>query len=117
MLRDMADSLKRQIGRQITKARLACGFTQERVAELTGRSVEAISNLERGKSFPSADTLQSLSAHLAVPIAEFFRDSATRLDRRGRLELKARGILHSLSDEFLLIAVEQITVLAKRRAR
>ena len=67
----MARDLKRQIGRQIAKARLARGLTQEGLAERTGRSVEAISNLERGKSFPSLDTLQSLSDRLGVPIRDF----------------------------------------------
>lgn len=117
MIRRMTKDLKRQIGRQIAKARLARGFTQAKLAELTGRSVEAISNLERGKSFPSVETLHSLSQHLAVPVRDLFKEGKRNIDRRARLELKARGMLHLLTDEFLEIAIEQLVVLVKRGAR
>lgn len=109
----MKNNLKQRVGRQVAKARLARGYTQEKLAELTGRSVEAISNLERGRNFPSVDTLESLSRHLGVSVREFFEDSGVRLDRRAKLELKARGLLHSLPHPFLELAVEQLLALAR----
>jgi hypothetical protein len=35
-------------------------------------------------------------------------------DRRGRVELLGRTLLHDLSEEFLTMAVEQLAALAKR---
>jgi transcriptional regulator with XRE-family HTH domain len=116
MLREMKRDLKRQIGRQIAKARLGRGYTQERLAELTGRSVEAISNLERGKSFPSVETLEGLSQSLGVPLRELFDDRADRLDRRTRRELKGRALLHALSDDLLDVAPDQLKALAKHES-
>jgi transcriptional regulator with XRE-family HTH domain len=109
----MAKDLKRQIGRQIAAARLARGYTQERLAELTERSVEAISNLERGKSFPSVETLESLSHHLGTPVRDFFNNGSGPLDRRAKLELKGRSLLHQLPDGFLEIAIDQLMALAR----
>jgi transcriptional regulator with XRE-family HTH domain len=118
MLRVMAKDLKHQIGRQIAKARMARGLTQEGLAELTGRSVEAISNIERGKSFPNVETLQSLSQHLTVQVRDFFEaTSSSRTDRRTRLETRAHSVLHSLTDEFLEIAMEQLGALKKHGSR
>src|SRR5260370_34029865 len=108
MLRAMKVNLKRYVGEQIAKARLARGYTQETLAELTARSVEAISNLERGKNFPSVETLESLSRHLGMQVKEFFEETGGRLDRRTRLELKARGILHSLPSPSLELALDQL---------
>jgi transcriptional regulator with XRE-family HTH domain len=83
----------------------------------TVRRAPSIWNLERGRNFPSVETLHSLSEHLAIPVREFFEEDKRSLDQRTRLELKAPGVLHSLTDEFLEIAVEQLGVLAKRGGR
>ena len=39
------------------------------------------------------------------------------MDRRARLELKAQAVLHSLTDEFLELAIEQLGALRKRGVR
>jgi transcriptional regulator with XRE-family HTH domain len=113
MLRVMEIDLKRQIGRGIARARLSRGITQEELAELLGRSVEAVSNLERGRSFPSLKTLEGLMRHLGISLRDMGEEGAPADSARSRLELHGRAILGRLSDNFLDLAIEQLATLAK----
>jgi transcriptional regulator with XRE-family HTH domain len=117
MFRPMETDLKRQIGRSIARARTSRGLTQEDLAERLGRSVEAISNLERGRSFPSVKTLDALLRHLSISLHELFENESTDDSPRARLKNRARALLGQLSDPFLEIAVEQLSVLAKADPR
>ena len=45
------------------------GLSQEQLAELIDRSVESVSNMERGRSLPSYETLGRLSESLDVPLS------------------------------------------------
>lgn len=54
--------------------RLERKLTQEQLAESVDRSVETISNLERGVSFPSDGTLQRLAESLGVDIQDLYLD-------------------------------------------
>jgi transcriptional regulator with XRE-family HTH domain len=92
-------------------------LTQEDLAERLGRSVEAISNLERGRSFPSVKTLEALVTQLGVSLHELFGEPASDDSPRTRLELRGRALLTQLGDAFLEIAVEQLSALAKRDTR
>lgn len=109
----MSSDLKRSVGFQIAKARLAKGLTQEQVAELTDRSVEAISNVERGKSFPSFATLVNLSEHLGVSVRDLFEDAPVPTSERGRLSLRLSVVAAALPDDALRLAVEQMEVLER----
>jgi len=47
-------------------------LTQEQLAEVTGISVEFVSNIERGINAPSFDTLEKLAEVLNVSYVDLF---------------------------------------------
>lgn len=78
---------------------------------MIGRSVDAVSNIERAKSLPSLDTLDAIAAKLEIPIAEFFeaaRGRGKQADQRLVLLAQFNEIGRSLSDKELEIAVQQL---------
>ena len=112
--------LKREIGRSIAEARLRRGLSQKQLAARLGCSEAYILDMEHGRSFPRFRAVAALSRELGVPL----RDLVDQVDqpdpgndRRARLELRGRALLNGLSDEFLEIAIEQLSVLAHRGAR
>jgi transcriptional regulator with XRE-family HTH domain len=112
--------LKRDIGRGIAEARTRRGLTQRDLAERLGCTVDAIASLERGQSVPRFRMLAALARQLNVSLRDLFDqvDQAGPNDeRRARLELRGRSLLNQLSDEFLEIAIEQLSVLSKRDPR
>jgi len=68
----MNESAGKSLGQRIRQLREAAGLTQADVAQLTFKSVETISNFERGKTTPSVQTLATLAKHLGCSIADFF---------------------------------------------
>jgi transcriptional regulator with XRE-family HTH domain len=94
------------------------GLTQEDLAMRTGRSVDAVSQWERGLNWPTFETLIRLADALDVPPRTFFDNG--REDRSGervQLETEAGLILAEFNDTDLKVAVEQLRALAKRRSR
>ena len=71
----MATQIGQLVGRRIRQLRKARGLTQAELAGLVGKSVETISNFERGKTITSLFTLAELSRHLNVALKEFFDDA------------------------------------------
>ncbi|WP_451975975.1 helix-turn-helix domain-containing protein [Azospirillum endophyticum] len=107
----MSLSLKQRVGLRVKEARVARGLTQEALADLVGRTVEAVSNIERGRTFPTIETLEQLGRHLDVPIQYFFEDAEQLVDdRRFILESKLKWLGRQLSTEDLKIAIGQIEV-------
>ena len=64
--------IEKRIGSKITEIRLSKKLTQAQLAEKLDVSVETISRMERGVSFPSLKTLENLSHALNVPLKSFF---------------------------------------------
>jgi transcriptional regulator with XRE-family HTH domain len=64
----LADTLKRQ--------RALLGLTQEDLAALTGLSSGFIGNIEAGKKWPSAGSLEKLGKALGIDPGTFFADPA-----------------------------------------
>ena len=61
-----------QLGKRLRSLREAAGLTQAQLADLSLKSVETISNFERGKTLPSVMTLAALAPHLHVKLHDFF---------------------------------------------
>lgn len=67
----MAGSLKKHVGGRIRAARKDAGLTQDQLAGMIDKSVETISNLERGHTAPSLETIGLVAKALKQP-AEWF---------------------------------------------
>ncbi len=106
--------LKCRIAIKLKTARKARKLTQEDLAALIGRSVDAVSNIERAKGLPALDTLEAIATKLDIPIAEFFetprgrRLTAQRFAALARLNELGRG----LSDRALDVAIRQLEALS-----
>ncbi|MGR0188011.1 helix-turn-helix domain-containing protein [Azospirillum aestuarii] len=114
----MAHDLKQTIGSRVRARRLALKLTQEQVAEAIDRTVETVSNIERGKAFPGLDTLEQIGRVLNVSLGVLFENTENSVSPR-RAELRARmlAIADTLTDTDLEIALRQIEVLARGRER
>jgi transcriptional regulator with XRE-family HTH domain len=109
--------LSRRIAIKIKTARKARKLTQEGLASLVGRSVDAISNIERGKGLPSIETLEAISAKLDIPISEFFDSPRGRTKisaRRYELLTRLSELARALPDPSLEIAVKQFEALTDK---
>ncbi|MBF0394540.1 MAG: helix-turn-helix transcriptional regulator, partial [Alphaproteobacteria bacterium] len=89
----MTTDLKPLLGVRLRAARQARGLTQEQLAERIERTVETVSNIERGRNLPGLDTLEILAAVLDMPLAALFADGGTGAPReRAALEAKLLAI-------------------------
>lgn len=115
----MATDLKRRIATRVRVARRNRGVTQEQLAEAVDRTVETISNIERGRTLASLDTLEKVAKRLNIPMRDFFDDAGRGTLARRRYELESRlvEIVRALTDVDAEIAVGQLEVLAKARRR
>lgn len=63
--------------KQLTSARLACGFTMKELSEKTGISRQMISNYESGKTIPKAESLLKIISVLKFPYNFFMQDMSS----------------------------------------
>lgn len=112
----MAHDLKQRIGMQVRLARRRANLSQEKLAERIDRTVETISNIERGTKMPNLETLDRLSHALGIPIRAFFTDGPDhRSNRRAVIETGISTMVRELSDADAEIALSLIEVLANAR--
>lgn len=62
--------MRRLVGQNVRRARLARGLTQEKLAETTGRTQQYISGLEAGRRNPTVITLFEFAEALGVTPAK-----------------------------------------------
>lgn len=112
----MSKTLKSYIGGQVKTLRKQTGLTQAELGERIGRTSEAISNVETGKSLPSLDTLIAIANAMGAPLVNFFPRGAiddTVSQNRLNVEVEAMTVLRGLSDSQLAVAVAQIRALSE----
>jgi len=106
---------KKRVGLRIRAIRKQNELTQDQLAELLGRSVDAISNLERGLSHPSFETLERLSETLEVPVKAFFEfEGGSDISaKRAALLEELTTVAAQLKDKELEIGVKQLKALVR----
>ncbi len=80
-----SNELKRLFGLRVQSLRRRVGLTQEQLAEAIGKSLDTVSNVERGVSSTRIETMDKIATVLGVSLAELFeldvpvsRDKETR---------------------------------------
>ena len=111
----MDDRLRKQrmaIGLRVRALRRAKDMTQEGLASAIGRSVEAVSNIERGASLPPLDTLLMIADALSCDLADLIvRGDGEEGSDRMRHEAEIIARLRSLPSERLGLAQRILDVL------
>jgi len=64
--------IKKLLGKRIQEIRKSKGFTQEYLAELIGLETVSLSNIERGKYYPTAENLNKIITALEIDPTELF---------------------------------------------
>jgi len=108
---------KKRLGLRLKAIRKEKKLTQDELAARIGRSVDAVSNIERGKSLPSFSTVEQLCQALEVPLKVLFDfDDTPMLHHRAQLLEQVMSVARSLSDADLELASKIITVLRESRS-
>jgi transcriptional regulator with XRE-family HTH domain len=79
-------------GKKIKAIRRSREMTQERLAELSGLSLQYIGEIERGTRNPSLTSMESLATALDLPIAELFNLDEFRLSPEEMRTILAKQI-------------------------
>lgn len=66
------NDLKSKLGKRIQEIRKSKGLTQEKLAELINIDIPNLSNIERGKKFMTASTLEKIITVLGIEEKELF---------------------------------------------
>ncbi|MGE5478141.1 MAG: helix-turn-helix domain-containing protein [Bacteroidales bacterium] len=116
----MATEIGKQVGRRIKEIRESRGLTQAQLATLARKSIETISNFERGKVVTSLVTLERLARLLEVQVRDFFPGGDAPLlppEPISRFALKVRNAAVLLPDDDLEVVAGLVDVLEARRGR
>jgi transcriptional regulator with XRE-family HTH domain len=78
----MAEDVRRMVGRNVQRLRIAAGLSQAALAERMGVDRAYVSGLELGQRNPTIVTLWHIAEALGVKLQSFFNDE--KLRRRTR---------------------------------
>jgi transcriptional regulator with XRE-family HTH domain len=119
----MTNVLEQKIGLRIKAFREQKSLTQRQLAFLCGKSIETISNFERGSVVTSLPTLERLAQIFEVSIRDFFDETmvpdTVPISKNGAAILNSVKILPEDDQELLagLIAVLEDRVMRKTQSR
>lgn len=108
--------IKGRIGATITELRLSRKLTQSQLAEELDVSVETISRIERGVTFPSLRTIERIADALHVPIITLFEcESELTIEQPYKRELsKLFGFLRTLDTKDIKLIHEILKTVYKK---
>ena len=75
----------KKLGERVRTARKKKGYTQGKLAELTGYSVQHISHVENGETKLSVDFLLLLAENLDISLDELAKDSLKRCEQNDEI--------------------------------
>lgn len=103
----MSQTLRNLLGGRLRALREAKGLTQQQLSDLLGKSIETISNFERGKTLPSLVTLEQMARVLKVSMSDFF-DS-----KRVVTPSPTSGLVNRLENAANILPKEDVELLAE----
>ena len=92
-------SLKKKLGLRIKEIRKKLGYSQEKLAEIINMDIPNLSNIECGKRFMTAETLEKIAKALKCSERELFDFSSTEPKKYLREDINK--ILNNSKDEDL----------------
>ena len=97
------------LGLQVKKRRKALNLSQEDLAEKIDKSVDTVSNIERGKGAPSFDTALDIANALGVEMFELFQvhDMSTKDKEKMKVLDSILDLLKDQPDEMLQFTLKQ----------
>lgn len=101
-------------GQKIKRLRKAKGLSQEELAAAINKTVDTVSNIERGISLPRLESVYDLAGVLGVPVYEFFylQDIDAREKEHIVLIEKIAKKLKGQPTAVLELALEMVSYLA-----
>ena len=107
--------LLRELGAYIAKVRRDRRISQQQLADLSGKMLNTISNIERGLSDPRAGTLASIAQALSIPAQELIAPYHNQILKQGNsvLFIETIKLLHNLDDDELKTANRILHALKK----
>jgi transcriptional regulator with XRE-family HTH domain len=104
-----------RFGLRLRALRVARNLTQEALAAKLGRSTDAVSNLERGKSLPNFETIELLCNALGIEPKQLFDFAPSHMSpRQTKLIDTLLATAYELPEADLELAVEQVQAIRKR---
>ncbi len=105
--------VKQEFGKKIKRMRLNRGLTQEELAEAVDLSQRAMSGIETGENFASAETIDKLVSALDTTLEELFSTNHLKVQEDLRQEIDEK--LNSINgdNEKLIIVYNVIQSLLK----
>lgn len=74
----MSEDVRRMVGRNVQRLRIAAGLTQAKLAERMGVDRAYVSGLELGQRNPTIVTLWHIAKALGVKVRFFFKEEGPR---------------------------------------
>lgn len=105
------------LGQRIKELRERARLSQADLAKLALKSVETISNFERGKTIPSVRTLGELARHIDCEVADFFKGSELKKPDRDPAIIALGGKLKVLDAKDRALLLDFAELLAARSRR
>eukprot|EP01030_Chromulinospumella_sphaerica_P010004 gene10004-9810_t len=93
------DELKRSFGGRVQALREGAGLTQEQLAERIDRSVDTVSNIERGANSTRIEIAGRIAEVLGVSLPELFEFGEVDPNRQRRRQINALAQALSQQDE------------------
>lgn len=103
------DDFIKVLGFKVKKLRKEQGLSQEQLAEKIDKSVDTVSNIERGKVAPRLDTALEIATALDVELFELFQvyDMSVEDKKKAKLLDGILDLLKDQPDELLKFTLEQ----------
>lgn len=106
----------KELAIRIKSIRQSAKISQEDLATRINRSVDAVSAIERGKSFPNYDTLKRLADAFGMTVAELLKeDGETLLLERAQLIADMNVKMREASDKDLMLMRDLIDAVIRNK--